>query len=379
MLPARDARIRGSLLGLAWGDVLGCPIEFWDARLIAQVYDRYLDLPRAYPLERIPKEPRIRGHLRPLGMHSDDTQQALALVQISKSEEPFRVDRWAACLVEGQARGAWRGTGRFFREAVARLASGVPPTRAGSPSAGIGAAMRIAPLGALHRDDPARLADVAFECSCVTHADVRAASLAFAVATCCRLLIDGTPAEAVMRRLPALVRQVETSWPSRFSAWRADFDHLHAVSDALGAIFTENHAGLEPMQRAIVAAAAPSLDPEARAKASVNDPFVLLGGVHALAVGLWAEGTPGELLATVMRAGGDTDTVGAIAGALLGARFGEAWVPVHRLREGDRLGRYAACLVDGPAPESLDDYFAREAACTTEEAAFVEALARSVD
>lgn len=43
----------------------------------------------------------------------------------------------------------------------------------------------------------------------------------------------------------------------------------------------------------------------------------------------------------MIRQGYDTDTVGAICGTVLGARFGTAWIPTHRLADGSRLGRWA--------------------------------------
>ncbi|APR79593.1 Putative ADP-ribosylglycohydrolase [Minicystis rosea] len=371
---AHEARIRGSLLGLAWGDVLGCPIEFWTRELIAEVFGHYQDLPAEYPLARIPREPRIFGHLRPLGAHSDDTQQALALIHVGKAPHGWRTDRWAEVLVAGEARGAWRGTGKFFRASVQRLASGAALEEAGSPSAGVGAAMRVAPIAALLRDDAERLRDVVFESSCVTHADVRAAALAYAVAASCWMLIDGASATDVQQRLPTLVHDAEASWPRRFPSFRVDYTHLHAVSDTLRALLATRHEHLEHLQQAILANASPHLGEAARASASVNDPFALIGGVHALSVALWPQGSPEDLLGSLMREGGDTDTVGAIAGAVLGARFGDAWIPVDRMVDGARLSRYAECLVSGPLPETQDAFLEQEAAYSAAEAAFRRAL-----
>ena len=52
----------------------------------------------------------------------------------------------------------------------------------------------------------------------------------------------------------------------------------------------------------------------------------------ALQVGLWAAATPLDFevaLVEIVSAGGDTDTNGAVAGAVLGARYGAAAIP-HR-------------------------------------------------
>ena len=42
---ALEERARGSLLGLAWGDVLGCPIEGWRKDDVERVYGEYTSLP----------------------------------------------------------------------------------------------------------------------------------------------------------------------------------------------------------------------------------------------------------------------------------------------------------------------------------------------
>ena len=141
---ARD-RARGAVLGLAWGDALGCPVEGWRAAEIARHFGRYETLPNAYP-PSVTALPTRR--LRPLGLHSDDTQQALALLAVTLDPAGWSVQTWGEWLIAGAQSGAWRGTGRNFNAAVAALRRGVPPQESGSPSAGIGAAMRVGPLGA---------------------------------------------------------------------------------------------------------------------------------------------------------------------------------------------------------------------------------------
>src|SRR4051812_3682037 len=115
----------GCLWGLAFGDVLGCPIESWTADEIALVYGVYPGLPAEYPVG-VPVGKRAR--LRPLGLHSDDTQQALALLAVCLSDTSKRgwsPPAWAHCLVEGARRKSWRGTGKYFDAAVEKLAQGV--------------------------------------------------------------------------------------------------------------------------------------------------------------------------------------------------------------------------------------------------------------
>src|SRR3954467_11772730 len=130
-----DERARGSLLGLAWGDVLGSPVEGWRRTEIERGYGVYNDLPDEYPLDLIPSRD-ARRRLRPLGMHSDDTQQALALINVCLTVRPWSLGLWGQWLVVAMQRGSFRGYGRNFQEAIHKLSRGSPPEHSGSPSAG---------------------------------------------------------------------------------------------------------------------------------------------------------------------------------------------------------------------------------------------------
>jgi ADP-ribosylglycohydrolase len=380
----RASRLRGSLLGLAWGDALGCPVEFWDTAEVRQVYGHYADLPMAIPFARLPAREEIWAHLRPLGLHSDDTQQALALIQTCLASAGWQMDAWAELLVRGDSQCAWRGTGRFFRQAVAALKAGALPLQSGSPSGGVGAAMRIAPLGALYCTQPDELARVVLESSLVTHADARAVASAYAIAVAVARLVAGESATALRASLPGRVRDFEVHHLAPRFADPAE--HL-AFSTALGVALDPAHATLASSRAALCAHAQRAMQSHMQSDMQhsplgPNHPFALVGCVHALSAALWSgepwlNNSPAEILAGVIRQGGDTDTIGAITGALLGARFGADWVPVARLRDHTALQRYAQALVDHHLPETVADLLAREAAYSREELQFSrECLAR---
>ena len=367
-------RKRGSLLGLAWGDVLGCPVEYWGKSLIAQVYGCYEGLPAAYPLDAIPKEDFIWGHLRPLGLHSDDTQQALTLLQACLHPDGFRIERWAEYLLLGQHERAWRGTGRNFRGALANLSRGIPPLQSGMPTAGIGGAMRIAPLGAIYCADRARLEQVVFESTYMTHADVRAVSLALAVATGCALRISGVSDETIRGDLPTLVERFETSLGHNAAVRIAQPSHLHAVSNELRRALTQDWTGLDAFRDWLSRRAHQHLEDRQDIELIPNHPMVMVGGIHALVVGLWPGSTPGGLLANVIQQGGDSDTVGAIVGALLGAKYGIDWIPSERMTDSTALHAYADGMVRGVLPEGAIELIAREAKLTAVEHQFTKQL-----
>ncbi|WP_164491848.1 ADP-ribosylglycohydrolase family protein [Staphylospora marina] len=358
-----EERKRGALLGLAWGDVLGCPVEGWRDREIREAYGTYDRLPETYPLERIPEKRKKK--LRPPGLHSDDTQQAMGLV-LTVLSGGWSLDRWTRLLVDGWKRQAWRGVGRNFTAAVHRLAKGEEARRSGSPSAGIGAAMRTGPLGALISDPETRLT-VALESSLSTHSDQRAAVFAAVVAEAVSLFIGGKTPSEVPGLLSSFARKAEErvmQWKE--AGWNVENADSRQVSDALGGLASAIGDEPEEVRRLISDSARPHLA-EGFIRAHPNQGFVLLGGIHALAMACRSDMGPNEVLLSIIREGFDTDTVAAIAGSLLGARFGTDWIPADRLADGERIGRYADALIIGQPFETAEEFFVKEAGWTSME------------
>ena len=179
-----ENQIKGSLYGLIWGDVLGCPVETWMEKEIEQIYGKYDGLPVTYPIDKIKAwDTKRKKRLRPLGLYSDDGQQALALIQTCLEPKGWQAMNWRNMLVNGMEKRAWRGIGGFFTQAVKKMQQGVRTDQAGSHSAGIGSAMRIGPLGAIYRNEPDTLLKVALESSLITHADIRAGAYSYVVAS----------------------------------------------------------------------------------------------------------------------------------------------------------------------------------------------------
>lgn len=344
--------------------MLGCPLEGWPAADIVATYGAY-QLPAAYPAS-VPEKRRAR--LRPLGVHSDDTQQALALLSVCLTG--WSPKAWAQALTRGDQLEAWRGTGRHFDAALEKLRQGVAAEAAGSPSAGIGAAMRSAPLGALYRDQTRKLAEVAMESSAVTHADLRATALAYAVAFAAARLVTGAPVEQVQGELPDAVAEAEDEWLYARTKWALERSGRHQLSLGLARLFADFPTTLEPLGARVLRLATPYLLPEFP-PAHVNHGFTLLGGLYGLAVGLVRDVEPAAALLTVVRQGEDTDTVAAIAGGVLGARFGTSWVPKQKVVDHARIDAWADALVTRRAPpESLEALLQREAVLTAQEKAY---------
>lgn len=272
-------RIIGSMLGLALGDALGAPFEFLRGR----------NIPDPIPAFELP----WMG--LPPGSTTDDTAMARNLARSLVEREGFDEDDLIRRHVEWIASdppdvGAL--TGRVLRrvqrgEDAAAVAREVWEQRGPEVSAGNGSVMYCAPLGLAYAYRPTELFELAPRLSALTHYDGR-----------CR-----TAVLAVTLTVAALVRGAEPT---------------SAASEALSAV--EQHEGGEELEYLVEAAGG------ARAIDGPDQGFCLFTAGVALQALLLG----GDLETEVRRVvslGGDTDTNGAVAGALLGARVGAGALP----------------------------------------------------
>ena len=192
----RVDRVRGCLLGLAVGDALGAPLEGLSQQQIKTHYGRvtnYVDGVVAW--KRKPHRWRMPG------LYTDDTQQALALCEVLLECRHIDQDRLADLYMglmtpKGPFSGAHRGIGRSFRYVLSSLEQGVPPHLAGQPTAGIGAAMRIAPVALYFGEETGPMFDSVMAASLMTHRDIRSLGGALAVAHGVRRSASGAARDA---------------------------------------------------------------------------------------------------------------------------------------------------------------------------------------
>ncbi len=313
-------RVEGCLLGCAVGDALGLP---WEGTSAPRLALRLAPGPLEHAM--IPLTAR--------GVVSDDTEHSLVVAQslLEAGADPGAFGRalarrlrwWFVTLPPGLG----LGTGR----AMVRLLAGLGPERSGVWTAGNGPAMRAAVLGVCV-DDLGELDALVAVCSRITHTDPRAEEGARVVA---RLAHD------LSRR-------------SRDPAQRLRW--------ALGCVEGEELRG--HLQRVIAALEPPGggpAEPLAAIAAALDQADGISGYVNhtvpiAIAAALLhADGR--EAIEQAVRLGGDTDTVAAIAGALVGARDGVAGLPaswIEGLWEWPRdvpwIRELARRLVEGGAP-----------------------------
>ena len=159
-----------------------------------------------------------------------------------------------------------------------------------------------------------------------------------------------------------------------YPEWTIDRSSGHLISRCLAEFFADKEEGPEQIRARISKLARPNLA-KGFTRAHPNQGFVLLGGLHGLAMALTAEEDALRILSEIVLQGFDTDTVAAITGGLLGARLGTGWIPLHRLRDRSRLEAHADALVDRGQPlEDLDTSVERERAWTEEEVSYQKSL-----
>ncbi len=297
--PDRAARLNGLLLGTAVGDALGLPVE---------------NLSPGRRQRMVGEEWRHR-FICNRGFVSDDTEHA-AFVGASLLAHDDDPDAFARAL-------AWRlrvwllmlpgGVGFATLQACLKLWCGFSPARSGVFSAGNGPAMRASLIGAYFADDPERRRAFVDASTRMTHTHPHAFTGARAIAEVAAAVLSTsaplaqTP-ERVFIRVSAidLFRRLETvrhpddrEWPNCLAriehAWADDAEVL-ALAATMG-----QYAGISGYIHHTV-------------------PLAIYGFIKHR----------GDFRATVsalLDCGGDTDTVGAIAGALVGASVGEAGIP----------------------------------------------------
>ena len=327
-MPEVDTQDRalGALLGLAVGDALGMPTQSLSRELIAARYGPITTL-----LPGAPDQPIAPG--RPAGSITDDTEQALLLAQLL-IDGAGRVDAmmfaealelWEEDMVR---RGSADLLGPSTRRAIERLRAGESPEQSGRDGTTNGAAMRIAPVGiAVPATEPAALLDLVVQASRVTHNTGLGLAAAAAVAAAVSAGVGGAD-------LPDALDEAERAAEvgARLGHWSAGGSIAARIRWARGWVRGMSRAELADAVSDVIGTSVASQE-------SVVAAF-------ALAEGLGAD--PGEALCTAAGLGGDTDTMAAICGAILGARHGVGGLPadlVDQVRTVNQLD--LAPVVDG--------------------------------
>ncbi len=310
------AKAWGCLAGLALGDALGMPTEFLTPDQIAAEYGRVVNL--VSPPDWHPHAVLPRGRI------TDDTEQALALAEVYLRDGRMSAEAVAQAMLDwatAQSEHLAFYLGPSTRRALEALRAGESPRQSGRQGKTNGAAMRIAPVGIVNGGDPEGALSDAVEACLPTHGTTLAISGAAAVA--CAV------AEA-MRKGATLDSVLEAA--------------------AEGAVRGRQHGAwvwTPPLERRIALALRLVRQAESEAKALSAlygcvgvDMLVTESVPTAFGLVALAEGDPMQAARYAANIGGDTDTIGAIAGAVCGALRGIEAVDRAMLAEVERVNGF---------------------------------------
>ena len=296
------AKYRGALIGGAIGDALGRPWEAQGPKASREALTS---------LGRYGKWPGWKSG--PTGTITDDTQLTMCIAESLCAVGHLDPEDLARRFVEWLPVG--RGMGASTVKAVTALHAGMPWFRAGVPSAGNGAAMRVSPIGLRNAADVNAIRREAAISALITHATgmavVSAIAQAFMVALCVHrtvgdLTTDGLRSELLTRLAIVLDGVVEEAVPER----RPDRPGRYRLRDRLA----------EATNRSFATAADAF-------EYFHNGAFVL----ESLPAALWCFlrhwDDPEQAILTAVSGGYDADTVAAMTGALVGALHGEGGFP----------------------------------------------------
>ncbi|HYI45500.1 MAG TPA: ADP-ribosylglycohydrolase family protein [Actinomycetota bacterium] len=305
---------RGALLGAACGNVLGIGVEF---RSAAQIKERHPSGVREIPAAE--KE----------NPWDDDLAQTALVAEALLANERGELDLndLAERLLEWRRKNG-RGIGGLTRNVLDRLAAGDPPRSAarlgwedsGRNNAGNGAVMRCSPIALRWRTDARKLIEEATKCALITHYDWRCVWSTVTVTSVLACILNGS-----QPTVSEIAAAMETEG--------ADAETVAWIRSAKGI----------------------SID-----QLRLDERDAIGYTLRAMHVGLWAhqqDGDFADVVASVIEAGGDTDTNGIVAGAIVGARVGEQALPkewLTNIRGTETLRFYADGLFRATPEGSIE-------------------------
>ena len=303
-----EARSLGILLGTAAGDILGAGVEGFSREQIVVTHGEVRDF-----------KPTSRG----FGCYTDDTEMALALAQ--SIVDCNGVDGEHCSKLYADYYNPQRGYGGGAHQVLKALKDGADFRDTGrmsfsDGSFGNGGAMRIAPVGFVYRNaDDATLKQAVFNAVRCTHVHPEG--------------VDGAVVQAKATALLSLADNNEFLAPAPL------LEQLSNISTT--AVMKENILYLgEVLERGIPDnTAVKNLGNGIRASEAVS---------CAILAALRYSSTPEEAVIKSVNFGGDTDTIGAMTGALMGALHGNAWIP-KRWLDNMENGKYGKDYIAGLA------------------------------
>ncbi|MCK4793281.1 MAG: ADP-ribosylglycohydrolase family protein [Desulfobacteraceae bacterium] len=272
----------GSALGTFVGDALGEPVEGWPR---SAIYGQFGLL-----------DSMIGGE----GRYTDDTQMMIGILETLAEKRGFDPAICARRFRENFD--PWRGYGRRIFGVMERIRQGMPWDQVGTDSFGNGAAMRIAPIGCLYYSDLEVLKENAILSARITHKHPEGLAGAVAQATAVALALRYGLSNEPLEPLDFL---------DRISAQVIDIDKR----------FAESVVQIKSIPKGPVLEVIEAISGQYRLDLRAIESVPAAIGAFALT------DTFREAVVLAVNLGRDTDTLGAMAGAIAGAFYGYGRIP----------------------------------------------------
>jgi len=275
-------RFLGSALGTFVGDALGEPVEGWPH---GAIYSRFGLLDRM---------------LREEAHYTDDTQMMIGILETLL--EKGRFDPALCALKFQQNFDPMRGYGRRIFGVMDRIRQGMSWDQVGTDSFGNGGAMRIAPIGCYYYADLKAMKEQAILSARITHNHPEGVAGAVAQATAVGLALerglsnDPIEPDVFVDEIAAQVMDIDKGFAKSLDAVTSMYSGpLLEVIEAMANEYRLSLRAIESVPAAIGA-------------------FVLTESFR-------------DAVVLAVNLGGDTDTIGAMAGAIAGAYYGHFAIP----------------------------------------------------
>jgi poly(ADP-ribose) glycohydrolase ARH3 len=296
------SRFVGALLGTAIGDALGAPVEGYSMEMVESVY---------------------KGWKMISGRYTDDTEMMIGVAESLIENNGFNGEHMASRFIQNYdgtrgygpgATGALRriSLGESWKDASKRLFGG-------EGSYGNGAAMRIAPVGVFYYDSPKKLREIVYGVSHITHAHELGKEGATLQAYAIALAVQNEKEDMLLR--------LEEFTPNRV--------YMMKLNRIKGLLQKQKDDGEGVARREVISA----LGNEETAFNSVPTAiYSFLRSTNFKNAIIYA-----------VSLGGDTDTIGAMTGAISGAYYGAGSIPKEweeNLEEGEKGRTYIKKLAE---------------------------------
>jgi poly(ADP-ribose) glycohydrolase ARH3 len=295
------SKFTGALIGTAVGDALGAPVEGWSMEQVRSVYSERKRWEMSY------------------GRYTDDTELMIGVAESLIRNKGFNGADMARTFVRNYD--AKRGYGPGSTGAIKRIKEGESWDEAskklfgGEGSYGNGAAMRIAPIGLFYYDNPDKLREIAYKSSQITHSHdlgkEGAALQAFAVAL------------AVRGQKESMLSELKE--------------------------FVQNDVYKEKLRRVEALILDKDVTPKKEIIAKLGNRMAAFDSVPTAIYSFLRFDRFEDSVIYAVSLGGDTDTIGAMTGAISGAYYGEGRIPnewIEQLEDGERGKSYIKMLAE---------------------------------